>query len=124
MTTHAHSTALERFIPLMRAIEQHPGTLPVRLDVENTGGGIMCLFIRLPESERLFRNDRCLVISDEWDEPDPTAQNWARVSLYRDWTDPEDVADTRRYESFIRQEHDNEPAIADWLMPLINGWLR
>lgn len=115
-----------RFLPLIHELRALDPTL--RLDVDTTGGNVHCLFIRassdtLARPFRLSPPDRCIVISDEWD--DTEGSGAALVGLYLDWDAESDGDDLMYLSTTIqtRLHHGNEKRLVDWLAPLIAGWL-
>ena len=116
----SYQAALGRFAPLIAALADPTLRLPrVTFGVENTGGNVYCMFVRPADPIAAPRRARVIAFSDDWDEPDPTAESWAWLCAYSDWSTDEGTC----YWSRIRYEHGNETAIASWAAPIIRGWL-
>jgi hypothetical protein len=122
------SAARDRFAPLITALRAElRAPLTYYFDVENTGGFVMCLFVRLipAEPRQPGEPDRCVVFSEEWDEPDPTAESKPFLGRYYDWNDENDTDNLVYMEDGTRYESD--PAtmakIAAWAAPIIREWL-
>lgn len=110
------------FGPLIAALRVHLPADDYSMDVENTGGGVMCLFVRDALAPLYPAPDRCVVFSDlGLDEPDPTAGADTFMGLYADWNDPDDVDNVRMLD--VRYTTANLPGIAAWAAPTIRDWL-
>lgn len=119
-----YDRAAKTYGPLTTALRAY---LPIGLytiDVENTGGWVMCLFVRRRFiASDVARPDRCAVFSEDgYNEPDPTAPSIPSVGLYRDWNGEDDgvILD---WSNGPRFNDDTAEAVAAAFGPLIRGWL-